>query len=328
VLEVYAQHGADTAQFLCRRVAVCCARKQKEPALQAAEKLWLFRGGEAGRSAFYAFNALQEAKLQDPAAARLFDMHRSGAPVMTAAVEIALDFARKPKVVRELVEASVTRPADASRDQLIGSALSRLTDLNDHVWVMSFGDRHAELAQSSAPVWQAIGYAYLRRGNDAKAAEWLSDWRGRPGVEMWAVNVGVGAHVDTGQFAPALADGVEALQVLDHDHTAPLLARNTLIASWLIGDTEAYRDHFERFSFLLGLNPELAGMAAALAMCYELLGAEGRELGRLDMRFRELVMRGEVVVGGPMLKAWEKVVRSKLSGFGRFMYKLKHLRIG
>lgn len=332
VLEIYSQHDATSPQVVCRRVSVAAARKDKDLALAEMERLCQDVVNDAPRSLAYAFGALAEIKLQGVAAANVAELYGQGKPLMRSAPGVALEHMPNAKAVKALVETALAKPASPERDELVGDALNRLNDLEAFKYVADFAQSQPQLARASTPVWQAVGFARMRQGKDKSAVEWLSDWRQRQGVGMWAVNACVACSVDTGNWSAAMHDGLEALHALGHDHTAPSLARNALLACWLSGQVATFAENYERFSFLMGFDQQLFYDNAALNLCYELSRtSDARQIRNLDGRFRDMVAQRQVVLGPKLLKAWERTAKGKLSGMDKFWYSLRKfmtLRMG
>lgn len=153
---------------------------------------------------------------------------------------------------------------------------------------------------------------------------WLGDWRKRPDAEVWAAGECVACRLDAGAYAAAFADGVFALENLEHDGSAPYIARNLLLAAFLAGDVEGFTLQFSRFSFLLERLDPSDATPHALAMCNSLLDSSSlKEITTLDRHFRNLLAGQRVIWGNLLDRAWRLEAGRRLSGFQRFWFKVR-----
>ena len=314
VLQVYAQHGADAPQVLARQVALACLRKDRDAALEFSGRLWMHTGGEAGRSAYYAFNALKDSRFLSQAITQVFNMRETGVRIMRSAVMIAVDFTPNIKSLHSLLASAATE-GDL---ELVGVVLGRLIDLHDHGHVLRFARSHADICQSNTGAWCAVGWAHFEAKRFQAAANWLSDWRQRADVELSNVFACVCANLDSGRFETAWRDGVDGLETLNHDNTAPILVRNTLLGCWLAGNVSEFELQFSRFGHLLLNDQESGPTIRAMNCALRLLQCEeAKELKRLDKEVKAIAQSGALVLPKPFMKTWDRVLLPKLTWWQR-----------
>lgn len=307
-LQIFAQHGEDRPAVLARRVVLNCRRRDIKQALDATERLCLAPGEPEG-SLRYAFRELAAAHFVAAAIRRVFDLAEAGRPVSRTALLTAVDFA--PNITPLL---SRLNPAAAAGDaELVGAILSASSDVVGHREVLKFAASHPELCRANELTLQAVGWAYLQTGKNQDVLRWFGDWRRLPGVQMRMVHMIVCACIDLYMFDQAAKDGIEALETLPHDDSAPNVVFNTLLAHWLARDFSGFELHSSRFAHLLPKNDDLAVTLRAMGMALQLLRTESnREMMSLDWTFRRDVLPQGVIHGPIFRVAWNRAIAGKM----------------
>lgn len=308
-LQIFAQHGEDRPPVLARSVAVACKRRDIKQALDALERLAMSPGDPAG-SLQYAFRELTEAKFEQAAIRRVFELAEAGRPVSRRALLMAVDFA--PNITPLL--AQLKAAAVAGDAEMVGAILCASSNAAGHREVIKFAAQHPQLCRANEQTLQAVGWAYLQSGKNQDVLRWYGDWRLLPGVQMRMVHVVVCARIDLYMFDHAARDGIEALETLAHDSTAPSVVFNTLLAHWLARDFRGYELHSSRFAHLLPREGDVAVTLRAMGMAIQLLRTNSdSEIMALDKTLRRDVIPQGVIHGALFLVAWNHALKSKLS---------------
>lgn len=316
VITSYARFAPDEARTLSAQVKVACLRKERDIALFFANRLWFESHGNSWAYCGEALDALIEAgwmkQVMDGVLGRL-SAGELPLPVATRvlAVKAAAASLKVPLVrMAELIE---PRALEFGSWDVYSSVLDALSDCDNTAWVLKFKERHSPQCHSDTQLWMVVGRALQKSDRHRDATDWLAVWRRRQGVEMWAVTNLVCAQLDLAEFNEAAQTGLEALTVLEHDHTAGFLAGHTLVGLLLSRGISAAMAELETWRDLLA-REESPGVTSKALGLFEEMSRENRggSLFQLDLRMRHLVKNEGLPQGKALLKLWTKSLRQRL----------------
>jgi predicted Zn-dependent protease len=254
--------------FLLARLAeMQLEEKQNEAALETLERLCFAEVESSAWPMDYAWAAVQKAKLEETAEARLRKKLEEGArPTLRGFFVLAAHLlerggtnrlARQPhwriwfpdRGARELLkmlEVAERMPWADGRyreiifDQLSGHGYAAL--------VIKHWKTNRAKVEAEVPSWAQVGRALSVLERKKELRELLADWRTRPGVGMWTVANYVGGFnpLRREHLREIAATCRDALNNLPHDHCARYLAHRAAEACALLGDLEGFRDVWER----------------------------------------------------------------------------------
>lgn len=316
VIKAYAKVEPDSPQTLCRQVEIACAQNQKTAALAIARRLWFETQGEIAPSCFKAIQALENAKYHNENMADVNSQIEGGRlPALEAARSLVIR-AGKTNLGRETERMAVLlepRALEYGSWDLYSSVLDAQIDCSHAAWVIGFRSRHEQECHQDTLLWMAVGRALNNLGRHQETVEWLRNWRERAGCEMWSLSNLVYSLLALGRFDEAVISAQNVLNELHHDHAAAFIGEGLLVAHILRGAPLDFMQDYQDLHVVLQRDESKRDTTRAIELYAQLQRSEQSALPGLDAKFRQLLVRSDLVQQTALARAWKKMLYSKMT---------------
>ena len=314
VLEAYAQRDAASPSVLARQARAHAQRGARREALDYAFQVAAHPRVQSEASLRLALDALDDAHLLDALLERALTAIEAGERVLQPALVMLAARVTRMGQLEKLW--SVLAREDLGWDT--STVLAHVLDVASHrferhAWVIELAHRHPERVNENVELWASVGPAYVRSGDHARGKAWLEDWRQRRGVELWCVSHYATACWELGDLEACAEACSDALEVLAHDHSAPMVAQRLLLVHLLRDTPISFGRDLERYHPLLERGGEALWAQEWFELFETVRAAEPGDGGLVAVALRAEALRGdapEFMVErlrewvGPKLSVW------------------------
>jgi predicted Zn-dependent protease len=269
VLENVRPLEPDSPYLLARFVEVLAEAGKKEEALESLLQLFFAEAEPSVWPPNYAWEAIKKAHYQEEVYARARKQLEQGARPTSRSTAILVEYAMERASVEKRVPQPFWRiwfPDRGAREILAllktldandlyarplrGTFFQKLSDFGYQRLVVKYWKKHREQVESDIGSWSETARALAGlKTSKTEARKFMSGWRERTGIEMWAV-----ANLATcyspfrrKQLRELASTCHDALAGLPHDHCARFLVYVEAESCALLGDKKAFLDVWQKY---------------------------------------------------------------------------------